>query len=58
MVRTIDMLCKETGHSAVQEAKIRTVFYDFFVKQEQLRPQGVPDAGKGRRWTGSCGKWI
>jgi hypothetical protein len=29
MVRTIDMLCKETGRSAVQEAKIRTVFNDF-----------------------------
>lgn len=29
MVRNMDMLCKETGHSAVQEAKIRTVF-NFF----------------------------
>lgn len=58
MVRNMDMLCKETGHSAVQEAKIRTVFNDFFVKQEQLRTQGVPDAGEGRRWTGSCGNGI
>lgn len=45
MVRTMDMLRKETGLSAVQEAKIRPVFDDFFVKQEQLSPQGVHDAG-------------
>ena len=45
MVRSMDMLRKETGLSAVQEAKIRPVFNDFFVKQEQLRPQGVHDAG-------------
>jgi hypothetical protein len=29
MVCNMEMLRKETGHSAVQEAKIRTVFNDF-----------------------------
>lgn len=44
MTRTMEMLRKETGLSAQQEAKIRPVFNDFFVQQEKLRPAGPPEA--------------
>lgn len=45
MTRTMEMLGRERRLSAVQEAKIRPVFNDFFVQQEKQRPAGSPEAG-------------